>query len=365
MRDVPPFRYMAWAKEQALDAASYHLALSQLPPPPQEVLSLESLGTDLEQRGRHMPPTLRARMCDRLGISTDRLALTLGTSHAMYLLCATHLSPGDLCLVEAPAYEMLRTLPTLFGARVERFERTFTQGWRPPEDLANTIAARRPKMVLLSNPHNPSGAILAREELAPLANAAAEVGALLVSDEVYLEYLPDPTTVSAFGLSPHAASASSFTKAYGLGTARLGWLAAAPQVVSRALAYNDYISVLYPNPSAWVGLAALDALSALKQRAIDVSTHNRAIVARWVEGRDDARWVVPDAGVVGFVELTGIADTFDFVAHLRKHHDTLVVPGRFFEAPSFVRIGFGTDPDVLEEGLSRLGRALDTWARSH
>lgn len=356
-RIVPPFRYMSWAKRQSLAGVAFHLGLSGLAPPPHELLPLDALTPDLEQRGRHMPPLLAQRMRERLGIADGRLMLTLGTSHALYVLCASRLRPGDLCLVERPAYEMLATLPTLFGATVERFDRSFDAGWKASANLAERIRERSPAMVLLSNPHNPTGMLMRRHELVPIVRAAEEVGALVAVDEVYLEYLDDPSLHTAFGLSPCVATASSFTKALGLGTIRLGWLCADEAVIDAALAYNDYISVLYPNPSAWVGLAALDRLTALKERATRIAAEQLQIARDFIASRADLRWHAPDAGVIGFVELPVAARPF--CERLLAERQTLLVPGDFFEAPRFVRLGFGGDREALIGGLERFAAALD------
>lgn len=351
---------MAWAKAQSLGGAKFHLGLSGLSAPPPELLPLDALAPDLQQRGRHLSPVLAERMAERLGVHVSQTTLTLGTSHAIYLLCASRLSPGDLCLVETPAYEMLGAVPPLFGARVERFERSEAAGWRAPAELPDLIRAKRPAMVLMSNPHNPTGVLLSRAELAPIVAAVEAVGSLLVVDEVYLEFVADPMRSSAFSSSPNVAIASSFTKALGLGTVRMGWMCAAPEVVAAALTYNDYISVLYPNPCAWVGLAVLDALAALKQRATEVSTTQLPIVEAWIAARDDVQWHRPDVGVVGFLRLP-MADTQPFVERLLAERDTLVVPGAFFGAPDHVRLGFGGDRATLEQGLTHLGSALDAY----
>lgn len=349
---------MSWAKQQSLAGVAFHLGLSGLAAPPHDLLPLDALAPDLAQRGRHMPPVLAERLSLRLGLADGQLILTLGTSHAMYLLCASRLVPGARCLVERPAYEMLATLPTLFGATVERFDRSFDDGWRTPADLPERIRHLEPAMVLLSNPHNPTGVLLTRDELAPIARACEAVGALLAIDEVYLEYLADPAAHSGFGLSPNVATASSFTKALGLGTLRLGWLCAEAGVIEAALTYNDYISVLYPNPSAWVGLAALDRLEALKERAERVSREQLQIARAFIASRDDLRWHPPGAGVIGFVELP-VADSRPFCERLLRERETLLVPGTFFEAPRFVRLGFGCDREVLVAGLERFADALD------
>jgi aspartate/methionine/tyrosine aminotransferase len=354
---------MLWAKAQLEAPARYNLAASGMTPPDRAALGLDLDALDLDHRAPDMPAEPRRRLAARFGVGEARILLTLGTSHAMFLACASALRPGERCLVERPAYEMLPRLPELLGARVGRIDRRLETGWRLPPDLPARIRRERPRMVLVSNPHNPSGAVLPLEELEPVARAVTAVRGWLLVDEVYLEYLPDAPARSAARLGGNVAVASSLTKALGLGTARFGWLIAPEEQIEAAVRYNDYVSVLYPAPSAWIGLAALERLGALRARALETRAQNLPLLARFVEDHA-ARlsWAPPAATVMAFVRLRGARDTLAFVERLRRDHHTLVVPGRFFEAPGFVRIGFGIPTPKLRAGLARLARAL---ARPH
>jgi len=357
-RKLVPFSYMLWAKEQALGGARHHLGASGLAPPPEDLVELAQMSPQLGQQGRDMPPALRRGLASRWGVPPAQLMLTLGTSHAMYLLCASRLKTGDRCIVEHPSYEMLHRLPGLFGAEVERFERDIDDGWRLPADLGQRIRRDEPSMVLLSNPHNPSGALLQLEDLQEVADACRATGTLLVVDEVYLPFEREAAALSACQLGEHVVVASSLTKAFGLGTVRCGWLVARPDIIDDALQYNDYISVLYPNPSAWVGVRALARWDALVERAERIRTAGLETAQRWVSGRSDVRWHTPDTGVVGFLRLLSVPDSGPFCDRLLTERSTLLVPGRFFEAPGFVRLGFGCEPDALAAGLEQLGEAL-------
>src|SRR5688500_17800752 len=100
-RHFPEFRYMVWAK--AHRTAPYHLASSGLGPPPLAMVGLDRrLTDDLSHGGADMPPEARRLVAARFGLGTEQVMLTLGTSHAMYLVCASTLRPGDHCLVERP-----------------------------------------------------------------------------------------------------------------------------------------------------------------------------------------------------------------------------------------------------------------------
>ena len=249
--NVPEFRYLVWAKEHAT-AARYHLGRSGLAPPDPELLALADGAPRLGTPGRDMPDDARQRLAVRNGVTSDRVMLTLGTSHAVYLACATLLEAGDSVMVENPTYEVLRTLPAMLGARVAWVERRWHDGYRLPADLPDRIATLRPRLLILSNPHNPTATLLGPEEIEPVARALAAVGGWLLVDEAYLEFCSRSETLSAASAVDNVLVASSFTKAYGLAAVRFGWLIGAPEQVRQAIRFNDYICVLYPAPSAWV-----------------------------------------------------------------------------------------------------------------
>ncbi len=354
---VAPFRYMEWAKRQQ-SGAGINLGASGIGPPDPGQLALGAGQLDLAQRGYDMPPEARRRLAERLGVEPDRLMLTLGSSQGLYLLCSSWLQPGDLCLVERPAYELLPGLARLLRARVERIDRSPEDHYRLPADLPARIAADQPRLVLLTNPHNPSGSLLSLDELVPVAEAVASHGGLLAVDEVYLEFLADAPRRSAQVLGDSVAVVSSFTKAFGLGTLRFGWLIAAPARIEEAIRTNNYISVLYPNPCAWVGLRALDQLASLQARAAAVRARHLPIVRSWVASQPAVSWLPPDVGVIAFPRLAESVDVDRLCERLSEEHDTLVVPGSFFEAPQHIRVGFGIDEAALREGLSHLSLVL-------
>jgi aspartate/methionine/tyrosine aminotransferase len=351
----PTFAYMRWAKAQAADPPAFNLAQSGLPPPTPALLPLEGLATDLGQQSPDMPREARRRVAAWWGAEEDEIMLTLGTSQAMFLAAAMTLRPGDRCFVERPAYEQLTGLPAIFGAEAVAFDRDFEGRYALPVDLPARIDAERPRLVLMTNPHNPTGIVLPRAALAPVAEACAAIGALLCVDEVYLPFLDEPGRHSAFGL-PATVVASSLTKPFGLGAIRFGWLAGAAPFVDRAIRYNDFCAVLYPNPSAWVAMRAFDHLDVLRARARQAEAGRERLRA-FIDGRADIAWQPPDAGIVAFPRLLA-SDVGAICERLRREHDTLVVPGAFFGAPRHIRVAFGAAPDVVDEGLRRLALAL-------
>jgi aspartate/methionine/tyrosine aminotransferase len=69
-------------------------------------------------------------------------------------------------------------------------------------------------------------------------------------------------------------------------------------------------------------------------------------------------WLEPAAGTTAFPRVRGVDDTSALVDLLIREYDAIVVPGRFFQAPRHIRVGFGGETNMVREAVSRLDRAL-------
>jgi aspartate/methionine/tyrosine aminotransferase len=104
-------------------------------------------------------------------------------------------------------------------------------------------------------------------------------------------------------------------------------------------------------------VVAFQQIDELGARAKSVLDRNRKILNEFLDTREDLETIRPSFGTVAFPRLRKPAD--ELCRLLREKYETSVVPGRFFEMPEHFRIGIAGDSQALEEGLSRLGEALD------
>ena len=111
-----------------------------------------------------------------------------------------------------------------------------------------------------------------------------------------------------------------------------------------------------------MALAAFRRLRVIDRRAHEILDPNLARVRAFFARELRLRAVVPEGGNVVFPRLPSAIDGDRLVRHLVRNASTLVVPGRFFEAPRHIRLSFGCSPALLGRGLSNLSRALDDLA---
>jgi aspartate/methionine/tyrosine aminotransferase len=305
---------------------------------------------------------LRESLAKRYGVAAENVLCTLGASGANFLLCAILLDPGDEVIVERPAYEPLVKVPQLFGAIVRRLERRFQDGFGLDPGDVRKLLTKRTKLVLISNLHNPSGTLLSQEVLKEVGDLAASVGAYVLVDEIYLEFLFEQTPRSSFHLGESILVTSSLTKVYGLGGLRLGWALCPPDLVSRAQRLYFAMGVHNPICAEVIGHRLLSRpqvwerwVAAVRQRICE----NRPLVDAFLQQRDDLEWVRPAGGVMVYPRIRGDFNSQQLAELLRQRYDTFIIPGHFFEDDRHFRLSFGAPGHILQQGLKNVTSALD------
>ncbi len=279
---------------------------------------------------------------------------------ANHLALAALFEPGEEVLIERPTYELLVSTAAYLGAEIRRFPRRPEGGFAlDPEEVRRAMSPAT-RLVVLTNLHNPSSVRAGEEALRATGEIAAENGASVLVDEVYLEACFDGFR-SAFSLGGNFVVTGSLTKAYGLSGLRCGWVLAPPGLAERMWRINDLYAATPAHPAELLSVRALDRLPEIAEDARARLDRNRRILNAFLDSRADLEAPRPPWGTTSFPRLLS-GPVAGLCARLREEYETSVVPGEFFEMPDRFRIGIGGDTADLDEGLRRLGRCLDDLA---
>lgn len=280
-----------------------------------------------------------------------------GTSMANHLAMAAAIEHGDEVLIEEPTYEPLLALAEYFGAEVKRFSRKVENQFQIDVDELESKVSNRTKLIVLTNLHNPSSALIDENTMRRVGETADKVGARVLVDEVYLEAMFEQAPRSAVHLGAQFISTSSLTKGYGLSGLRCGWILAEPELAERMRLLHDIFGSLAAHPAERLGVVALQKLPKFVARAKKILETNRAVVNDFLDSREDLRVVRSEQGTTCFPRF--MKGSVDRLSDLLHERDTAIVPGRFFESPQHLRIGMCAEPELFTEGLNRLAAALD------
>jgi aspartate/methionine/tyrosine aminotransferase len=359
--------YMEWAK--TCSQARFNLATSGLTNVRMAdfPLCLEDLEITTADGYGYKP--LLERLARHTGAPEECIVTAAGTSMANHLAMAAVLDPGDEVAIEQPTYGLLVDVANYLGANVKRFTRKFEDGFAiEPAEIAETVTEKT-RLIVLTNLHNPSGALVKIEALQTIAEIAARVGAHVLVDEVYLELLYHDDAPFCFDLGQKFSRGhenpfivtSSLTKAYGLSGLRCGWILAPPQLAKQIWLLDDLFAASPAHSAERMSVTALDRLEGFRNRARALLQINRGLLDAFLDSRADLECFRPLTSTVVFPRLP-CTDSERFFKLLREKYQTTVVPGKFFEMPQHFRLGIGGETGELSAGLDCLAAALDKVA---
>ena len=270
-------------------------------------------------------------------------------------------------IVEYPTYEpLLRKVQEHFP-RVKRLERKEKEAYRLDIDALLKGISEKTALLVLTNPHAPSGAISSKTELEEIATIAQEQGFCILCDEIYAEF--DRTAApSIFSIDPEIGIVTtSFTKAYGLGGLKLGVALAEKNRIDGL--YKDVVNTVGNSPN----IVQLIAAQLLRKDMETLEKHKQ----KWINLRDKTEKMLREKGLEYFPSEMGITlwvdlpikDTYRWISeHAIPHYGLAAVPGAFFlfrgsyklTRSGKIRLGLGNiNPDKPE-----LGRAFETLERA-
>jgi aspartate/methionine/tyrosine aminotransferase len=296
------------------------------------------------------------------GIGLEQILATAGSSEANFLLMWSLIEPGDEVLFELPNYMQMGGLLRAFGAEVKPFYLRESLGWQPDLDEMRRLVTPRTKLIVLTNPNNPTGSVLDPEVMKGIIELAASAGAWILADEVYQgAELSDIRTPSFWGRGEKILVVNGLSKAYGLPGLRVGWIIGPADVVERTWPYHDYTTI---SPSALSDRLATIALAPGKRERILERTRgilnaNFPVLAEWLGTHGGLfSFRPPKAGAIVFVKYNLDIPSTGLVERLIRDESVLLVPGDHFEMEGYLRFGYGSDQGYLRSALARVDEAL-------
>ena len=306
-------------------------------------------------------PALRRAIASTYpGVTEDQITVTVGSAEANFILCWALIEPGDHVVVITPAYMQIPGLARNFGATVTEVPLRSDAGWRL--DVTRLADAVRPntKLVVVTNPNNPTGRMLSDQERDAILAQVTAVGAWILADEVYQgAERQDPETATFWGAGDRILVVNGLSKAYGLPGLRIGWIVSSPEFKQDILLRHDY-TVIGPTPTSdLLATLALRHRRAVLRRTRDIVSRNYATLATWLESFDDRfSWHAPDAGAIALARYRSDRPSIDLVEQVRADCDVLLAPGAHFGVDHAIRFGFGNEATDLDAALGTLAPVL-------
>ena len=339
-------------------------------PAPRAVREAAAAALDSERLGYTLAlgiEPLRERIArhyrDMYGVAVppERIVVTTGSSGAFLLGFLAAFDHGDRVALADPGYPAYRNILMALGIEPVGVVADQDTRFQPTPALLDRIAGPIHGLIVAS-PANPTGSMMAPEDLAAVAGWCRERGVRLISDEIYHGITYGTRAATALAFSDEAIVINSFSKYFSMTGWRLGWMIVPPDLLRavEVLAQNLYIS-----PPTLPQLAAVAAFDAVEE--LDGN------VARYRANRDLLLKALPEAGFTRFAPADGAFYLYADVAHMTNDSEAFckrmlaetgvaATPGTDFDpgrGRHFVRFSYaGTTEDMLEAA-----RRLKAWRR--
>lgn len=299
------------------------------------------------------------------GATPEHIMVTNGSSEANYLVTAALLESGDGVALETPNYMQAKGLGAYWTGRpIETFRLRFDAQWEPEWAEFERAVRRGTKLVYLSNPNNPSGNVLSEASRERIVRRCEEVGAWILSDEVYIgSEIDRALTQTLYGTSDRVIVVSGLSKGFGIPGVRIGWLVGPTNLAAEAWRLHDYITIGPGKLSDAIATFAVreDIRAKLYERTRRIVREQLPLVQAFVRETEGLfEFNTPDATAMAFMRYRGAGTTAELAERLLKKRSVLVVDGELLGLDGYIRLWSGAPRDKLVEGLKRMREELRT-----
>ena len=318
------------------------------------------LGHSLSYTEPYGAPDLRAAIAATYAAcAAENILCFAGAEEGVYTFYRTLLDRDSHAIVVTPNYQSAESVPLSIcettGVPLEE-----QQGWTLDIDRLAAAIRSNTRVVYINFPHNPTGKILEGDLFDALVALCRRHGIWLFSDEVYRLIERDPVLrlPQAVDAYERGVSLNVMSKAYGLPSLRIGWIACRDRaLLERMVRYKHYLSICNSGPSEQLALIALNNANVILDRTRAIAkaglVKTQAFLAEFPQLFDSYQ---PDGGVVMYPRYKGADGVESFARRLVEEAGVVVVPpsiyGSALTATPLDRFRLGYGRAGLDEGLA-------------
>lgn len=289
----------------------------------------------------------------------SEIIVTVGGSEAIDLAVRGIIDPGDEVLIVEPCFVCYAPLVELMGGAAVPVPTRIENNFKLTVDDLKSKVTERTKLLILPFPNNPTGAIMTKEDLEPIAEFLRDTNIMVLSDEIYSELTYGRRHCSIIELPDMAERTiyvNGFSKAYAMTGWRLGYVAAPEPIVHQIFKIHQYGIMCSPYISQNAAIEALNSCDSEIAKMVDeYNIRRRYLVSEF--NRIGLSCFNPEGAFYVFpcIRSTGLTSE-EFCERLLFEEKVAVVPGSAFgeSGEGYIRISYAYSLKHLMEAMSRI-----------
>lgn len=308
-----------------------------------------------------------------LDYAPDQIVVSTGAKQCLINVILSLVNPGDEVIIPAPYWVTYYEQVRMAGGIPVVIDTTIEQDFKiTAEQLKNAISSKS-KMMIFSNPCNPTGSSYTAEELGKLAEVVAETDNFyVISDEIYEHIIFEGknTSFASFpGVYEKTITVNGVSKAFAMTGWRVGYIGAPKEIAAACSKIQGQYTSGTGSISQRATKRAMEADPAEVKFMVDAFRKRRDLVVGLIREIEGVKINVPEGAFYVFPDISSffgksangqtINDATDLSLYLLDEAMVATVTGIAFGDPNCIRISYATSEDVLKEAIARIKRALD------
>lgn len=284
-------------------------------------------------------------------VKPEEIVLCHGGTGANSTVCYTLLDEKDNIVSIMPNYQQFFSIPRSIGTELREVDLLIKDGYKLDLSQVRKAVDKNTKAIMFTNPNNPTGSVMTREEMEELVEIAKSVDAWIVCDEMYRgldeEYMP-----SFADLYDKAIVTASSSKIYSMAGARVGWIVCHdPEMRKELFNWRSYDSICGGTFDEWLFAIALEHVDKIFERSRNIVESNKKVIDKWLAGNTKYLKQYADShGTTYLIHYNFDVPAQKFCEDLLDKKGVLVCHGDCFYIPHSFRMTL-SHADELEEGL--------------
>ncbi|HAW12490.1 MAG TPA: pyridoxal phosphate-dependent aminotransferase [Erysipelotrichaceae bacterium] len=315
---------------------------------------------------KELREALSAFMERRYSLSYDpkEIFVTVGGSEAIDLAIRMLVEDGDEVIIPQPCYVSYEPITTLTGGVPVTIQTKEEDEFRVTAQQIKEAITEKTKLLILSFPNNPTGAVLRRQDLLEIADVIRDTNIIVLADEIYAELVYGEegfTSIAQIdGMKERTIVVNGFSKAFSMTGWRLGFAAGPKPLIDTMIKIHQSSIMAAPTTSQFAAVAAVRECDNDIERMRQEYDFRRKYCVRKLNEMGlhtfepkGAFYVFPNISVLGM-------NSDDFCMQLLKEQNLAIVPGTAFgeSGEGFVRISYAYSIEHLQEAMRRIERFL-------
>lgn len=296
----------------------------------------------------------------------DEVLVTVGGSEAIDLALRVLLNPGDEVIIPTPSFVCYGPLTQISLGTPVYLELKAENDFRLTAEELKTAITDKTKVLIMPFPCNPTGAVMTKEDLEPIADLLKNTNIMVISDEIYGELTYEGSHVSLANLpemKERTVIVGGFSKSYAMTGWRLGYLCAPAPLISAVTKLHQFGIMSAPTTSQYAAMEAIELGDSDIEEMREEYNARRLFLLDAFQKLNlpcftpkGAFYVFPN------ISATGLSSA-DFCEKFLLEEDVAVIPGSAFGlgGEGFVRICYASSREDLKESMIRLGRFLEKY----